>query len=163
MSEKPTTNDQSQPANLPVPVISESEMVPIVGGVLSTWHRMDMDNPAEAEALYRAMNGESEEWKRAVGKELHLRHVIFQKKEFEDKKTGEIKQADTVIAITVNGEVYGGTSVGIIKSCVFLSGCRGLCPWEPPVKVKVVALKAAQGELLRLDLIDLGKKGGKRK
>lgn len=163
MSEKPTTTESQQPANLPAVAQPDPGMIPAVGGVLSTWHRMNMDDPNEAEALYRALNGESQEWKHAIGKELSIRHVIFQKKEFTDTKTGEVTQADTVLAITVDGTVYGGTSIGIIKSAVFLSGCRGLCPWEPPVRVKVTAIKAGQGELLRLDLIDLGKKGGKRK
>lgn len=74
------------------------------------------------------------------------------------EETGEIQPRARVVLITREGKTLAWTSANTTKYWVMIMGLKGQGPWNPPIRVKVVAYKGKKaGHWYSLELIDTPK------
>lgn len=145
------------PAPAPVPMFQQPQDF-----ALSVWTSLPDDRKTD---LLMALQADALPLREMLGDDepLEVQHIVAHRIELVDEKTGEVDEADRIILITPNGDMYACVSKGVRKSVQLLMMAYGMPPWEPPVRVRMNETQTRKGrrlyQLLPADVKVPGKKG----
>lgn len=73
-----------------------------------------------------------------------------------DEQTGETVALVYCCIVDAAGKTYGCSSLGIRRSLLQLAQLFGYQPWNPPLRVRIQAMKARVGKMYGLEYISRG-------
>lgn len=122
------------------------------GNPKATYSSMNAVTHEEKLALFKAINDTDTKVADMVNTMINLKDVYAEQVEFVNEETGELTPGVRIVLIDDQGKSYGCASAGIFNAISKLITLFGEPTWEPPIPVKVKAIKKGKKTIYTLSV-----------
>ena len=146
--EKPSETVEAVPSTqlaVPRKAIALPKGWPQDVGEVSFITSLNLDLPESREMIYKARYGDIPDSKDFINVEFELADYIMHPATRTDERTGEVQAWIRAVLINKDGEMISCGSWGVVDSLRDLSQLFSPPPWNPPIKVRLMARSIGNG------------------